>query len=138
MRRRPPSVAGPSRALPAWAVVATVAAVALAACAQGRQVTPPGHQLSGDPELGRSALVDYGCIACHAVPGVAGNHGDVGPPLAGFAQRRVIAGRLPNTPANLAAWVQNPQAVDPGNVMPDVGVTPADAEHITAYLYTLR
>lgn len=122
----------------AWAVVGVAAAVALAACGQGRQVTPPGLQLAGDPELGRSALADYGCVACHAVPGVPGNHGDVGPPLARFAQRRVIAGRLPNTPGNLAAWIQDPQGVDPGNAMPDVGVTAADAEHIAAYLYTLR
>lgn len=138
MRPRPTPVTAPSRVLLAWATVGVVAAVVLAACGQGQQLTPPGHQLAGDPELGRSALVDYGCIACHTVPGVPGNHGQVGPPLAGFAQRRVIAGRLPNTPANLAAWVQNPQDVDPGNAMPDMGVSAADAEHITAYLYTLR
>lgn len=123
------------RALASWAAVA---AVALAACGGGQQVTPPGYQVAGDPELGRSALVDYGCIACHTVPGVTANQTAVGPPLAGFAQRRVIAGRLPNTPANLAAWIRDPQAIDPGNVMPDLGVTAEDAEHIAAYLYTLR
>lgn len=138
MRPRTLCTTGPSHALLAWAVVGAIAGVGLGACEQGEEISPPGQQLSGEPERGRSALADYGCIACHAVPGVPGNHGDVGPPLAGFAQRRVIAGRLPNTPANLAAWIENPQAIDPGNAMPDVGVTAADAEHITAYLYTLR
>lgn len=123
------------RDLLAWLVVGLVV---LGACGGGRQVSSPGVQVPGDPELGRAAIAAYGCTACHAVPGVPGNHSEVGPPLAGFAERRVIAGRLPNTPANAAAWVRNPQEIDPGNVMPDLGVTPEDSEDIAAYLYTLR
>ncbi|HVL99911.1 MAG TPA: c-type cytochrome [Egibacteraceae bacterium] len=134
MGRSPSLTARSARSLRAWLTVGLV----VTACAGGQQVTPPGLQVPGDPELGRAALAEYGCIACHAIPGVRGNHTEVGPPLAGFARRRVIAGRLPNTPANVAAWVENPQAVDPGNAMPDLGVTPEDAEHIAAYLYTLR
>ncbi|HVM14010.1 MAG TPA: c-type cytochrome [Egibacteraceae bacterium] len=123
------------RDLLAWLVVGLVV---LGACGGGQEVSPSGVQVPGDPELGRDAIAAYGCTACHAVPGVPGNHTEVGPPLAGLAQRRVIAGRLPNTPENVAAWVRRPQEIDPGNVMPDLDVTPEDAEHIAAYLYTLR
>lgn len=123
------------RELLGWVVAGLVV---LAACGGGQQATPPGQQVPGDAERGRAAIAEYGCIACHAVPGVPGNQNAVGPPLAGWAERRVIAGRLPNTPANVARWVRDPQAIDPDNVMPDVGVTRADAEHIAAYLSTLR
>jgi cytochrome c len=34
----------------------------------------------------------------------------------------------------LIQWIQNPQAIDPENAMPDVGVTEEDARHIAAYL----
>ena len=32
----------------------------------------------------------------------------------------------------------DPQSVSPGSVMPDMGVTEADARDIAAYLYTLK
>lgn len=34
-------------------------------------------------------------------------------------------------------WVMNPQAVEPGTAMPDLGVSEPEARHIAAYLYTL-
>lgn len=118
-----------------WALLA---GMLLAACAGGQRATTPAQQIPGDPERGRVALVEYGCASCHAIPGVPGADNQVGPPLAGWPHRRIIAGRLPNTPENVAAWVQDPQDIDPGNVMPDVGVSAEDAEHIAAYLYSLR
>ena len=45
---------------------------------------------------------------------------------------------LRNTPDNLVRWMRNPQSVVPGNAMPDMGVTEAQARDIAAYLYTLR
>lgn len=45
---------------------------------------------------------------------------------------------LRNTPDNLMSWLENPQRVVPGNVMPDMGITAQDARDIAAYLYTLR
>ena len=67
-------------------------------------------------------------------PGI-GSSAQVGPELKAFAQRRYIAGRLPNTPANLIEWIRDPQGVDPGNVMPNLGVSRRDARDIAAYLY---
>jgi cytochrome c1 len=70
------------------------------------------------------------------MPGVPNADGLVGPPLAGFARRTVIGGVLPNTPPNLIIWLRDPQAVTPGNAMPNVGLTDAQARDIAAYLYT--
>jgi cytochrome c1 len=38
----------------------------------------------------------------------------------------------------LILWLQNPQAVEPGTVMPNLGLTEIEARDIAAYLYTLR
>jgi cytochrome c1 len=45
---------------------------------------------------------------------------------------------LRNTPENLVHWVQHPQSVVPGNAMPEMGITEAQARDIASYLYTLR
>jgi cytochrome c1 len=120
----------------AWLAVA-VAAALVASCG-GPQAGPPQVARSGDPARGAQLISSYGCAGCHTVPGVAGADGLVGPPLDHFALRSYIAGMLPNTEANLHHWIEDPQAVVPGNAMPDLGVTPQDATDITAYLYTLR
>lgn len=94
--------------------------------------------VGGDARASRAPdeIARYGCGSCHTISGISGADADVGPSLGDFAQRRYIAGRLPNTPANLAEWIRNPQRIDPGNVMPDLGVTPRDARDIAAYLYS--
>lgn len=92
----------------------------------------------GDPARGEVALRSYGCGACHAIPGVAGAHGRLAPPLDGWAGRQIIAGTLPNTPEQLVLWIRDPQAYKPGTNMPDVGVSTEDARDMAAYLYTLR
>ena len=49
-----------------------------------------------------------------------------------------IAGVLNNSPDNLALWIENPQAVVPGNAMPNMGISHQDSRDITAFLYTLK
>ncbi len=92
----------------------------------------------GDPARGKEIIPRYGCEACHSIPGVAGAHGQVGPPLDGIAGRPALAGGLPNTPDNLMRWIRDPQAIQPGTAMPVLGVTERDVRDIAAYLYTLR
>lgn len=82
-------------------------------------------------------LIAERCGACHVVPGVAGADGRVGPSLAGLARRQVIAGHFPNRRGVLAAWIARPQAMLPGDAMPDTGLTPAQAERVADYLATL-
>lgn len=92
----------------------------------------------GNPANGRHLLYSYSCGSCHAIPGVAEANGTIGPPLRGFGSRVYIAGFEQNTPENLSRWIAQPQEVQPGNAMPDLGVTEQQARDIAAYLYTLR
>jgi cytochrome c2 len=119
-----------------WLIAALVGAVACSA--PGDDDAAMANAIGGDPERGRAMLRKYGCQSCHSIPGVVGANGLVGPPLGGVASRSYIAGVLPNTPENMMRWIQDPKGVDSLTAMPTLGVTDADARHITAYLYTLR
>jgi cytochrome c2 len=92
----------------------------------------------GDPDRGKQALAGFGCGACHQIPGIRGARGSVGPPLTSFATRSYIAGQLVNSPDNLIRWIVDPQKVEPGTAMPNLGVIPAVARDMAAYLYTLQ
>jgi mono/diheme cytochrome c family protein len=103
-----------------------------------RATEPAALRGSGDAERGRLALTQYACSACHTIPGITGSSPNVGPPLAGLASRRLIAGKLVNTPENLVAWLRHPKAAKPLTAMPDLGVSEADARDMAAYLGTLH
>jgi cytochrome c2 len=109
----------------------------LAGCNSGASV-PPAAAPDGDPVRGRQMIERYGCASCHTIGGIRQPQGNVGPPLVGFGRRSYIAGTLPNNEANLVRWIMDPQQVQPGNAMPDLGVTADDALDITAYLYKDR
>jgi len=107
----------------------------LAAC--GRE-EPEGRILAitgGDAVAGKAAIGRLGCGSCHVIPGVERARGMVGPPLTDFAWRAYIAGRAPNTPRNLEAWIRLPDSVEPGTAMPTLGVSQQEARDIAAYLY---
>ena len=107
-------------------------ALLLAACKRETNVN------DGNIERGKQLVNQYGCGACHIVPGVPGATGMVGPPLDHVAQQQTLAGKYPNTPDVMTKWLQNPQAMDPNNTMPNLGVTPPDARDLTAFLFTLK
>ena len=92
----------------------------------------------GNPQRGKQLIANYGCGACHTIPGIRGARGLVGPPLYFYGDRTVVAGQLPNTPENLAHWIENPHEVEPKTAMPNLGVTQSQAYDMVAYLYTLR
>lgn len=92
----------------------------------------------GDPAKGPAAIRRYGCQTCHTIPGIQGGRGKVGPSLEGIGGRTYLAGQLPNNGQNMIRWIRDPQGVEPGTAMPELGVTEADGKDIAAYLYTLR
>ncbi len=92
----------------------------------------------GDAGHGKRVIQSAGCGACHMIPGIHEARGLVGPPLLLFGRRTMIAGELPNSPGNLALWIQHPRSVEPGTAMPDLGLTADQAQDAAAYLYTLR
>jgi hypothetical protein len=54
-----------------------------------------------------------------------------------MASRAFIAGQLPNTSAELVAFLENPPSLVAATGMPDVRLGLDDARDIAAYLYTL-
>ena len=115
------------------------AAAVTAGCANPeREARSPAQMTTiGDPERGAELISSYGCATCHTVPGVRGADGLVGPPLTQIALRTYLAGEIANSAANMQRWIRDPQSIEPGTAMPDLGVTERDAADITAYLYTL-
>jgi cytochrome c2 len=102
-------------------------------CAESPGVKPA---VTGDAARGRIALAQYACHSCHMIPGVTGPRVYVGRPLEGLAERKYIAGQMPNTQENLVRWIRDPKQVDPQTVMPALGVTEADARDMSGYLLT--
>jgi len=120
------------------ALLSIAACCVLAGCNAGKAKRPYVVSTMGNAEHGKQLMLSYGCGACHMVPGVHGARGLVGPPLFYLGDRTMIAGELPNTPQNLAHWIQHPKSVEPKTAMPDLGLTEDQAYDIAAYLYTLR
>jgi cytochrome c len=114
---------------------AIVAVVALGGAGCGSS-TPTVAVPGGDASQGAKLIGAYGCGSCHELAGIDGADGRVGPPLRDFADRRYIAGELPNNLDNLLRWLQHPQAVEPGTVMPDLGLGALQARDIAAFLYS--
>lgn len=111
-------------------------AALLSGCAADTPGRRPVVVVGGDAARGQEAVVRYGCTSCHAIPGVRSlDHDRIAPDLTGFDQRYYIAGQIPNRPQELITWLQNPTAITPGTLMPDMGVTEQDARDIAAYLY---
>ncbi|HVT05836.1 MAG TPA: c-type cytochrome [Polyangia bacterium] len=110
----------------------------LGGCRGSRYTLPYGVAMGGDPAAGKQLVEARHCGVCHDIDDVTGAAGVIGPPLDHFAARSFIAGRVPNTPANLITWIRSPQSVDPRTAMPSVGLGDAEARNVAAYLYTLR
>ena len=93
-----------------------------------------------DPEAkaGRAVFEHNACISCHTVAGTVAT-GRFGPDLTHVASRDTIAsGSVPNTPANIRAFVDNPAHFKPGALMPPMHLSDHDLDLITTYLDSLK
>lgn len=105
--------------------------------AGGAATTPATSAASA--QLGVQYAAQHGCNVCHVVPGVEGAQGSLGPALGGIGSRPTLSGgRVQNTPANLAQYIQNPASLDPQSSMPALGIPPEHAKAIADYLLTLK
>lgn len=128
-------------ALPIISLCAVTLTVAINGCARGDDGGAHRSRIvisGADVEHGKQLVTSYNCGACHAITDMPHAIGRVGPPLTGFADRMFIAGELPNEPRNLVRWLMDPPAVEPGTVMPNMGIPAREARDIAGYLYTLR
>lgn len=101
-------------------------------------VAPEWYVRGGDPARGRVAIEQYGCGACHVIPGIRTATGRVGPQLVDLREQAYVAGTLPHQPENLVTWIRQPQQVNPLTAMPNLEVTESDARDIAAYLYNAK
>jgi cytochrome c oxidase subunit 2 len=87
---------------------------------------------------GRRIFETTSCINCHSVSGTVGD-GRFGPDLSHLMSRETIAsGAASNTPENLKMWIQDPDSIKPGSLMPAMQLNDHDLDALTAYLETLR
>jgi cytochrome c oxidase subunit 2 len=87
---------------------------------------------------GRRVFETTACINCHTVSGTVAN-GRFGPDLTHLMSRETIAaGAALNTPKNLRLWIQKPDAIKPGSLMPAMELNDQELDAVTAYLETLR
>ncbi len=87
---------------------------------------------------GLVAIEALGCGACHRIPGISWPQSDVGPALNHYGDRGFIAGVMPNTAQNLAAFIQNSTRYIPNGAMPPIPMTESQAADISAYLLSLQ
>jgi cytochrome c oxidase subunit 2 len=87
---------------------------------------------------GRAVFERNACISCHTVAGTVAT-GRFGPDLTHVASRDTIgSGSIPNTPANLRSFVDDPAHFKPGALMPPMHLNNHDLDAVTTYLTTLQ
>jgi cytochrome c oxidase subunit II len=89
-------------------------------------------------KAGKAAFFAQTCVNCHRIRGTSAA-GTFGPDLTHLMSRQTLAsGIIPNDPENLRRWVDDPQKIKPGCLMPSFGLSEQDRAGIVQYLRTLR
>jgi cytochrome c oxidase subunit 2 len=87
---------------------------------------------------GRRVFETTACINCHAVGDTVAT-GRYGPDLTHLMSRSTIAsGAAENTRQNLHRWIEAPDSIKPGSLMPAMKLADADLEALVSYMLTLR
>jgi cytochrome c oxidase subunit II len=105
-----------------------------------QQKKPAQQDFSGNPAAseGQTVFLHNACINCHTISGTAAT-GRFGPDLTHLASRDTIAsGPIQNTPENLRKWIDDPNTMKPGSLMPAMHLNDHDLDVITAYLTQLH
>ncbi|HEY6482201.1 MAG TPA: cytochrome c oxidase subunit II [Steroidobacteraceae bacterium] len=101
------------------------------------QLQPAPEPTTPDQKRGM-AWVEYRCGSCHRVAGTTAG-ATAAPDLTHLMSRhKIAAGTLVNTPGTLAGWIQLPQQVKPGALMPNQYLTGQQLSDTLAYLETLK
>jgi cytochrome c oxidase subunit 2 len=87
---------------------------------------------------GAQTFVNQPCGGCHTIRGTAAQ-GTQGPDLTHVGSRESLASvTLSNTPEEMRAWLRDPQAIKPENLMPTVPLTDLQLDQLVAYLEGLE
>jgi cytochrome c oxidase subunit 2 len=86
----------------------------------------------------QQAFLRQSCVNCHPVRGTSAR-GTYAPDLTHLMNRETLAsGMIPNTPKNLEDWVDDPQKIKKGCLMPAFGLDKRDRDLVLRYLQSLR
>ncbi len=86
----------------------------------------------------KAVFLSLACVNCHMIQGTT-SIGKFGPDLTHLMSRREIGGGvIDNNHKNLRAWVNDPQDIKPGCLMPSLKLTDHELNQVVAYLETLR
>jgi len=89
-------------------------------------------------EGARATFLSLSCVNCHTVSGTSAS-GTFGPDLSHLMSRATLgSGVIPNTQGNLRAWLIDPQAIKPGNLMPNMQLNARELDDVVAYLASLK
>jgi cytochrome c oxidase subunit 2 len=100
----------------------------------------PGAQPSEGTAVaaGRHVFETEACANCHTISGTAAK-GTFGPDLTHLMSRATIAaGAADNTPEKLRSWIQDPNTLKPGALMPAMQLSDEETNEVVAYLTTLH
>ena len=87
---------------------------------------------------GKLVFETTACMNCHAINGTVAS-GRFGPDLTHLMSRSTIAaGAAVNTHENLRLWIQDPEAIKHGSLMPAMKLSESDLDSVVSYLETLR
>jgi cytochrome c oxidase subunit II len=95
---------------------------------------------AGDPRVaeGKAVFESLSCVNCHMVKGTHAT-GKFGPDLTHLMSRQTLAaGVLTNTRENLRAWINDPQEIKPGVLMPSFKLTDTQLNEVVSYLASLN
>jgi cytochrome c oxidase subunit II len=105
---------------------------------QRHQLAVAPRPIEAPARRGAATFESMTCVKCHAIGG-RGDNARVAPDLTHLASRTTLgAGVIPNTPADLAHWLQDPQGIKEGCHMPDAQLTDAQVADLVAYFETLK
>lgn len=87
---------------------------------------------------GEQLFLTKGCVACHTIQGTTAQ-GKIGPDLTHLASRSVMAGAIMDRNlGTMENWLADPQAVKPGNLMPNLHLTQDEITKLGVFLERLK
>jgi len=89
-------------------------------------------------KVDRAVFFSESCVSCHTIRGTTAK-GIFGPDLTHLMSRETLAsGMIKNTPENLERWINDPQTVKPGCLMPAFKLDEKPLKSVVRYLGTLK
>ncbi len=89
---------------------------------------------------GKQVFLAQSCVNCHRVSGTSAR-GKVGPDLTHLMGRATLAGGTIDNDRkgeNLRRWIEDPQTIKPGCLMPAFGLSASDLDGVVRYLSSLE